>query len=71
MIFLKLQDPDGNRFIVNASCIEMIEEMSDNGPTSIRLTSGRFVMVSDSIDEMIDEINWLVEEAAKKIGGKS
>ncbi len=52
MIFLVLETEDGTECIVNASRIETVGERSDNGLTSIGLTSGRFVQVLDSVDRV-------------------
>lgn len=44
---------NGKRFILNSELIEFIEETPD---TVISLTSGKKIVVSESVDDTIDKI---------------
>ncbi|MGB3367871.1 MAG: flagellar FlbD family protein [Acidaminobacteraceae bacterium] len=53
MILISLTRLNGKIFILNSELIEFIEETPD---TVISLTSGKKIVVSESVDDTIDKI---------------
>ncbi len=58
---IKLTRINGKMFVVNADLIEFVEETPD---TVVSLVTGKKIIVSDSIDELIEKI----VEYRRKIG---
>lgn len=64
---IKVKRLNGKEFVINSNLIEFVEETPD---TVITLTTGRKVVVQESIDEVIEKVKIFTLEPIKKIETK-